>query len=162
MEQKLYCPSPFGPLVIAETDGAVTALHVAARYSMAHVPEGETPLLLEAKKQLSEYFRHERKAFHLPLKPSGTPFQKRVWEALLTIPYGETWSYRQVAAAVGNPKACRAVGNANSKNPIMIIIPCHRVIAADGSLGGYTGGLSIKTALLELELGCAVIGCKNL
>lgn len=151
MEQKLVCGSPLGPLVIEETDGAITALHLETRDGASEIPEAETPLLLEAKKQLAEYFRGARKAFELPLKLYGTAFQRKVWEALLTIPYGDTWSYRQVAGAIGNPKACRAVGNANSKNPIMIIVPCHRVIAADGSLGGYTGGLSIKTALLELE-----------
>lgn len=150
MERKQYFNAPFGRLTLVESDGAITALRRASPEEPA-VPEEETPLLREAKKQLTEYFQRQRKIFTLPLSPKGTVFQRRVWDALLTIPYGETWSYLQLARAAGNPKACRAVGGANGKNPIMIIIPCHRVIAADGGLGGYTGGLHIKTALLELE-----------
>lgn len=150
MERKQYFIAPFGKLMLLEKNGAIAALQTAS-HEEPSVPEEETPLLLEAKKQLEEYFQRQRKAFDLPLSPEGTAFQRRVWDALLTIPYGVTWSYLQLARAVGNPKACRAVGGANGKNPIMIIIPCHRVIAADGGLGGYSGGLHIKTALLELE-----------
>lgn len=153
MEQKKYFDCLLGRMVIVEKDGAVSQLHVAAHFDPPGISEGESPLLKEAAGQLKDYFFRKRRDFDLPLAPEGTAFQRRVWDALCTIPYGETWSYRQLAQAVGNPKACRAVGGANGKNPIMIIIPCHRVIAADGSLGGYSGGLSIKTALLELEQG---------
>lgn len=151
MEQKKYLDTPLGRLVLVEKDGAVSQLQIAAHIDPPGIPEGDSPLIAEAARQLEEYFCGKRKEFDLPLRPDGTPFQRRVWDALCTIPYGETWSYRQLAGAVGNPKACRAVGGANGKNPIAIIIPCHRVIAADGTLGGYSGGLSIKTALLDLE-----------
>lgn len=101
--------------------------------------------------QLSAYFRGELREFAVPLDLWGTDFQKQVWQALCKIPYGETRTYRDIAAAVGNPKACRAVGNANGKNPIPIIVPCHRVVAAGGKLGGYSGGLDKKEFLLKLE-----------
>ncbi len=101
--------------------------------------------------ELKEYFEGSLTEFTLPLAPEGTEFQKRVWRALCTIPYGETRSYGEIAKLIGNPKACRAVGGANNKNPIMIVIPCHRVIGADGSLVGYAGGTDIKKRLLELE-----------
>nr|WP_302596749.1 methylated-DNA--[protein]-cysteine S-methyltransferase [uncultured Cellulosilyticum sp.] len=110
-----------------------------------------TVLLDEAAKQLEEYFKGERKQFDLPLNPKGTPFQKQVWEALCKVPYGETRSYKEIAIMIGNPKACRAVGMANNKNPIMILIPCHRVIGANGKLIGYDGGLELKKYLLDLE-----------
>jgi methylated-DNA-[protein]-cysteine S-methyltransferase len=100
---------------------------------------------------LDEYFKGNRKDFDLPLNPTGTAFQKNAWDALLKIPYGETRSYKQQAEAVGNAKACRAVGAANGKNPISIIIPCHRVIGTDYKLTGYGGGISVKEKLLELE-----------
>ena len=138
--------SPVGLLRAEEEDGAVTALLFDAP-----VGRDETPLLLETKRQLEEYFSGERRTFDLPLAPKGTEFQKRVWSALCGIPYGETRSYGQTAAAVGNAGACRAVGTANHRNPISILIPCHRVIGADGSLGGYGGGLDRKTFLLRLE-----------
>lgn len=111
----------------------------------------QTPLLDEAAKQLEEYFRGQRQKFDLPLNPQGTTFQKKVWEALCQIPYGETRSYKDVANMIGNPKACRAVGGANNKNPIMIVVPCHRVIGANGKLIGYDGGLELKKYLLNLE-----------
>ena len=111
----------------------------------------ETPLLIEAAAQLGQYFDGKRKEFSLKLNPMGTDFQKKVWEALQAIPYGETRSYRQIAEAVGNSKASRAVGMANHHNPIMCIVPCHRVIGANGSLVGYAGGLDIKAQLLSME-----------
>ncbi|HEX2946997.1 MAG TPA: methylated-DNA--[protein]-cysteine S-methyltransferase [Clostridia bacterium] len=111
----------------------------------------ETPLLRKAASELNEFLAGKRKAFDLPLEPQGTPFQKAVWEALTGISYGETRTYRDIAEAVGNPKACRAVGMANNRNPIAILIPCHRVIGAGGKLVGYAGGLDIKKRLLELE-----------
>jgi len=111
----------------------------------------ETELLKEASRQLAEYLDGFRKTFDLPLNPQGTEFQKKVWNALCDIPYGEIRSYKQIAEAVGNPKASRAVGMANNRNPIMIFIPCHRVIGSNGSLVGYGGGLDMKEKLLSLE-----------
>ena len=111
----------------------------------------ETELIREAYQELSEYFKGIRKEFQVPLNPKGTEFQRKVWKVLQSIPYGETRSYGQVAADAGNPKAARAVGMANNRNPIPIMIPCHRVIGADGSLTGYGGGLPIKVYLLSLE-----------
>ena len=110
-----------------------------------------TDLIKKAVLQLNEYLIGERTEFDLPLKPEGTAFQKKVWEALCTIPYGQTRSYKEIAVQIGNEKACRAVGMANNRNPISIIIPCHRVIGADRSLVGYGGGLNIKVKLLNLE-----------
>ena len=111
----------------------------------------ESDIIKKAYKQLMEYFNGQRKSFDLPLNPKGTEFQKKVWNALLNIPYGSTCSYKDIAVNIGNEKACRAVGGANNKNPIFIIIPCHRVIGKNGSLVGYGGGLDIKLKLLELE-----------
>ena len=111
----------------------------------------ETELIKQAKKQLFEYFERKRKIFDLPLLKEGTPFQISVWNALEKIPYGETRSYKDIAIAIDNPKAVRAVGMANNRNKIAIFIPCHRVIGADGKLVGYGGGLHIKRFLLELE-----------
>ena len=102
-------------------------------------------------KQLTEYFEGRRKVFDFPIKLNGTDFQKAVWKELLKIPYGETCSYKEIAEKIENPKACRAVGMANNKNPILIAIPCHRVIGSDGSLVGYGGGLDMKKTLLDLE-----------
>lgn len=113
--------------------------------------EQSTPLLKEAKAQLLDYLAQKRKKFDLPLGPQGTPFQRRVWGELSRIPWGETRTYGQLAMAVGAPKAARAVGQANHQNPIPILIPCHRVIGADGSLTGYAGGLELKRMLLQLE-----------
>lgn len=111
----------------------------------------ETQLIKEAKEQLEEYFNGERKEFHLPLEPKGTEFQKQVWRALRKISYGTTKTYKEIAVEVGNEKACRAVGMANNKNPIAIIIPCHRVIGSNNKLVGYAGGLELKEKLLRLE-----------
>jgi len=109
------------------------------------------PLLLEAAGQLQAYFRGELRQFDLRLEVRGTAFQRKVWRALRRIPYGETRSYKEIARQIGSPTATRAVGGANGKNPIAIVIPCHRVIAADGSLGGFGSGLAVKKLLLELE-----------
>jgi methylated-DNA-[protein]-cysteine S-methyltransferase len=113
--------------------------------------ESRRGAVAEAVRQLNQYFARERKEFELPLAPEGTEFQRAVWQRLREIPYGETISYSELARRVGNPKASRAVGSANGANPIPIVIPCHRVIAADGGLGGFGGGLLVKQALLELE-----------
>ncbi|KNZ40493.1 methylated-DNA--[protein]-cysteine S-methyltransferase [Acetobacterium bakii] len=111
----------------------------------------ETPLIKNAAAQLRDYLEGKRKEFNFLLEPRGTDFQKSVWRALEAIPYGETRSYKEIAQAIGNPKACRAVGMANNKNPILIVIPCHRVIGSDGSLVGYGAGIDIKEKLLRLE-----------
>jgi methylated-DNA-[protein]-cysteine S-methyltransferase len=112
---------------------------------------GPVPLLLEAKCQLEAYFHGDLREFQLPLDFEGTDFQKRVWRQLQTIPYGQTRSYSQIAQAIGSPQAIRAVGAANGANPIAIVVPCHRVIGANGKLVGYGGGLPLKKKLLELE-----------
>lgn len=110
-----------------------------------------TPLTQQLASQMEEYFQGNRKTFDIPYILHGTPFQERVWQALCRIPYGHTCSYRDIAAEIGQPKACRAVGMANHRNPMMLVVPCHRVIGADGSLGGYAGGLELKRFLLSLE-----------
>lgn len=113
----------------------------------------EVQMLAKTVQQLEEYFSGKRKKFNLSFDITGTAFQRQVWNALSDIPYGETRSYKDIARVIKNPKAVRAVGTANGKNPLSIIVPCHRVIAADGTLGGYGGGLPIKSELLKLELG---------
>lgn len=113
--------------------------------------QNDHPILLKTEEQLKEYFKGARNKFSLALDFKGTEFQKKVWHALLTIPFGETRSYQQIADQIGHPKAFRAVGSANGKNPISIIAPCHRVIATSGKLAGFAGGLEIKTFLLDLE-----------
>lgn len=149
MKQILIVLSPVGPLTLTQEDQALTGLHFGEHPQQG--AEGPTPLLEEAARQLEEYFAGQRKEFSLPLAPKGTEFQLRVWQALLQIPYGETRSYGELAAMVGNPKACRAVGGANHRNPLSILIPCHRVVGTKGSLTGYAGGLAIKEFLLKLE-----------
>lgn len=139
--------SPIGLLTIEETDGAITAL----RFGGETVSPPPTPLLQRAAQQLTEYFAARRRTFDLPLRPQGTVFQQAAWSALCDIPYGQTRTYAQQAAAIGNPKACRAVGMANHCNPLPLFIPCHRVIGAGGKLTGYAGGLAVKRFLLELE-----------
>ncbi len=115
------------------------------------VQEKETVLILETAKQLKEYFNGKRTSFDVPIELEGTEFQKSVWNALCTIPYGETRSYGQIASQIGNPKAVRAVGGANNKNKLIILVPCHRVIGADKSLTGFACGIEIKEGLLKLE-----------
>ena len=137
-----------GSVTFVEEDGALLAITTHRPYESI---EQETALIKEAYRQLSEYLKGERRKFDLPLNPRGTDFQKRVWRALCDIPYGETRSYKQIAEAIGNPKAVRAVGMANNRNPITIVVPCHRVIGADGKLVGYGGGLEMKEFLLRLE-----------
>ena len=111
----------------------------------------ETPLLQEAEEQLNEYFAGARREFDLPLAPKGTPFQKAVWAEMCRIPYGETRTYKQIAIQIGHNQSFRAVGMANNRNPIVIVVPCHRVIGYDGKLTGYAGGLDVKEQLLALE-----------
>ena len=144
-----YEDTPVGKLCIGETNGAIT------RVTWEHLPKEyvleETELIRKCKQQLDEFFEGKRKEFDLPLAPTGTVFQKKVWDALTKIPYGETRSYKDIAIAVDNPKGFRAVGMANNKNPIAIIVPCHRVIGSNGKLVGYAGGMDVKTFLLQLE-----------
>ncbi len=147
--RNMFYDSPLGRILITQEGPAITELQFLEEEPSCET--GETALLKAAALQLDEYFRGERKHFALPLAPKGTAFQQRVWEALQGIPYGETRSYGQIAQAVGNGGAARAVGMANNRNPIAIVIPCHRVIGADGKLVGYGGGLDKKAYLLELE-----------
>lgn len=148
--------SPVGKLTLVANDRGLTAVlwenDKANRVPLQEMWEDNNhPVLIETAQQLSEYFSGKRKSFSLPLDFRGTDFQKKVWEALLTIPFGETRSYAQIAQQVGSPKAVRAVGAANGKNPISIIAPCHRVIGSNGDLTGFAGGLAAKTLLLSLE-----------
>lgn len=151
MKTVLYRDTRLGRLGIVQEGEALTHLLFAGQAPPAGAEPGATPLLERAAEQLCEYLAGARSSFDLPLNPSGTDFQRRTWKALLDIPAGETRSYGQLAAAVGNPKACRAVGMSNNRNPIPIFIPCHRVVGADGGLVGYGGGLPLKQALLDLE-----------
>lgn len=139
--------TPLGPVSITEEDGAI----VGVEFSGGEETEIASPLLKKAFEELEEYFAGARRTFDLPLRPRGTPFQRAVWDALLEIPYGQTRSYKDIALAVGRPKAYRAVGMANNRNPISVFIPCHRVIGAGGQLVGYGGGLDKKRYLLDLE-----------
>ena len=143
-------PSRLGDIKITYTDEAITGIEIGASgyNSSESMPSALSESAIE---QLNEYFTGKRKEFELPLAPRGTPFQQKVWAQLQKIPYGQTRSYKDIAQAVGSPKAFRAVGMANNKNPIAIVIPCHRVIGADGSLVGYGGGLGMKQSLLDLE-----------
>ena len=149
MEKICFYDTPVGKLIIGEKNGSIT------RITWTQLPktylQEETELILNCKNQLEEYFRGKRKTFDLPLAPKGTEFQQKVWLALREIPYGEVRSYKDIAEKVGNPKAARAVGMANNRNPIAIIIPCHRVVGANGKLVGYAGGMEQKEKLLQLE-----------
>ncbi|MFF9281467.1 methylated-DNA--[protein]-cysteine S-methyltransferase [Streptomyces griseosporeus] len=159
MKQHTVIDSPYGPLTLVAEDGVLCGLYMT---DQRHRPPeesfgtpDETPFA-EAEEQLEAYFAGELKEFTLELRLNGTPFQRRVWEQLRTIPYGERRTYGELAAALGNPAASRAVGLANGRNPIGIIVPCHRVVGADGSLTGYGGGLERKQRLLDFETGTAL------
>ncbi len=148
--------SPVGALKLVASDAGLAAIlwpdEDPARVRLGKPIENDThPVLLEAEHQLREYFEGRRKAFDLKLDFNGTEFQRKVWAALLTIPYGETRSYAQIARQIGKPEAVRAVGAANGKNPISIVAPCHRVIGSTGKLTGFAGGLETKAFLLALE-----------
>ena len=151
-----YMPSPVGVLRLVAHDQACVG--VLWEYDNPKlvlfavlVEHNQHPILLETERQLSEYFAEKRQSFDLPLDFAGTDFQKRVWQALLQIPFGETRSYKDIALEIGNVKAVRAVGAANGKNPISIIAPCHRVVGVNGKLIGFAGGLDNKGMLLKLE-----------
>mgnify|MGYP002798271360 FL=1 len=144
--------TPFGPMAL-EGETALTRLWLPGTLPALRGRGEETPLLRAAREALMAYFAGERRDFDLPLAPAGTDFQRAVWEALRAIPYGGTRTYGEIAAAVGRPKAVRAVGQANHVNPLPIFIPCHRVVGKGGALTGYAGGLDLKRALLALESG---------
>lgn len=149
-----HLDSPLGPLLVGVSERGLALLEfnssrVAARQPAELVEFGEA--LAPYLRQLRQYFVRERREFTLPLDLCGSEFSLRCWRALLTIPYGETRSYAEIARQIDSPKACRAVGAANAANPIAIVVPCHRVIASDGTLGGYSGGLDVKRKLLSLE-----------
>jgi methylated-DNA-[protein]-cysteine S-methyltransferase len=143
--------SPVGTLHLYANDSALLYVGFTQKYPV--INHRNTPLFREAARQFDEYFDGKRTAFNLPFQMAGTPFQQKVWQALQTIPYGETRTYGQIAAQIGLPKAARAVGLANNRNPISIIVPCHRVIGSNGKLVGYAGGLPVKAELLSLETG---------
>ncbi|MGP8207671.1 MAG: methylated-DNA--[protein]-cysteine S-methyltransferase [Acidimicrobiales bacterium] len=146
--------SPIGPLTLTSVEGDLTGLQMA---NAAHPPKGtemwvpDRAAFKEVVGQLEAYFAGELRDFEVPLRAEGTEFQRRVWDGLRQIPFGETWSYGRLAEHVGNVQACRAVGLANGRNPIAVIVPCHRVIGANGTLTGYGGGLDRKAWLLDHE-----------
>lgn len=152
--------SPLGPLTLVASGGALAGLYMngrapaaagAADAADADAADADAAVLAEAARQITEYFDGRRQAFDLPLALEGTSFQRRVWDALLGVGYGETVSYGELAGRIGQPTAARAVGLANGRNPVSIIVPCHRVVGSDGSLTGYGGGLGNKERLLALE-----------
>ncbi len=158
MEYYDYYDSPLGQILLVASDAALTGLHFAdEKYYPAIAAEWlrqpDAKIILRARKQLDEYFAGKRKDFDLVVEPAGTAFQRGVWRALQKIPYGVTANYGAVAKRIGKPSASRAVGAANGRNPISIVIPCHRVIGTNGDLTGYAGGMDRKEALLRLEAG---------
>ena len=150
--------SPVGPLQLMASDTGLIAV-LWARDCPGRVPveasteDASNPFLTEAEQQLEEYFGRQRTLFTVPLDLRGTSFQREVWQALMAIPFGETRTYAQIARQLGNPKATRAVGAANGRNPVSILVPCHRVIGSSGKLTGFAGGVSAKAYLLNLEVG---------
>ena len=141
--------TPLGEIWIVEDCGCI--VKIKYKIDFQDVEKKETALIKKTYLQLTEYFAGKRKKFDIPIKLTGTAFQQRVWTALQTIPYGEVWSYKRLAETVGSPKGYRAVGMANNRNPISVIVPCHRVIGADGCLVGYAGGIDKKRWLLNME-----------
>lgn len=147
--------SPVGTLIVCSDQKALTHISWSASSQGRHLKKTHrvqsTPVLKNVVRQLQQYFSGQRRSFELPLNPQGTEFQKKAWKALGQIPCGEVWSYKQQAQSIGKPSAARAVGSANRKNPIAIVVPCHRVIGTSRRLTGYNGGLSKKKLLLNLE-----------
>lgn len=144
-------PSPLGPLMLVSDGTALTAVRFDGESGAGDATTTEDPVLTAAREQLEAFLSGERREFDVPLRPAGTPFQQEVWTALREIPYGETMGYGELAARLGRPAAARAVGLANGRNPLPVIVPCHRVIGASGALTGYGGGLERKRFLLGLE-----------
>ena len=155
MENSFVWKSPIGVLKLCEENGSLTHLDLTEEKPEGAFAPGvrHSDFLYEAYIRIQEYFAGKRQEFDLPVNPAGTEFQKRVWRELRRIPYGETRSYGDIAAEIGSPKAVRAVGGANHNNPIIIVIPCHRVIYKSGALGGFGCGLDVKQYLLDLEKG---------
>ncbi|WP_209512844.1 methylated-DNA--[protein]-cysteine S-methyltransferase [Sedimentibacter acidaminivorans] len=151
MEMMFFYDTTIGKIGISENGKAVTNIYFENESLENKVQLVETPLIKNAFEQIKEYLNGKRKTFDFPIELNGTEFQKSVWRALQEIPYGETKTYKEIAIAIGNEKACRAVGMANNKNPLPIVIPCHRVIGANGKLVGYAGGLNIKENLIKIE-----------
>jgi methylated-DNA-[protein]-cysteine S-methyltransferase len=143
--------SPVGSLRLQADDGGLTGIWFVGNGEPERGDLDSDPVLRATAEQLAEYFAGRRTGFELPLAATGTPFQRAVWDALREIPYGRTWSYADVALHIGNPRAVRAVGAANGRNPLPIVVPCHRVVGANGTLTGYGGGLENKRILLDLE-----------
>lgn len=150
-------PTPFGDFTVVADDAAITAIHYPGTEPQDSWGElvdlADHPLLQRAATQLAEFLAGERRDFDLPLRPAGTEFQQQAWAALVDIPYGQTRSYGQQAETIGRPTAVRAVGAANGRNPIPVVIPCHRVVGSSGLLTGYAGGTDLKERLLSLESG---------
>ena len=149
---ELVFSTALGNLIIKEESGSIVAIGFTDQAEM----DNSSTLLIEAKKELKQYFTGQRQDFTIPINPIGTEFQKNVWDELRSIGYGQTISYQELANRLGDPKSIRAAGTANGKNPIAIIIPCHRVIGSDGSMTGYAGGIDKKRSLLKIE-GAAVV-----
>ena len=147
----LYRTYPIGTLGLMDDGQGLSRVFLSREGVRPDTGAGETPLTLQAAAELEEYFAGKRKSFTVPLSPRGTPFQLAVWQALRDIPYGQTRTYGEIAAAIGRPRAARAVGMANHDNPLLIFTPCHRVVGKDGSLTGFACGLEVKRRLLELE-----------
>lgn len=151
MEKTFVYETSIGSVGISENGKGITSLFVVGDWKSPDQITEETPLLKKAAVQLKEYLAGKRQEFDLPLDPQGTEFQKKVWKALEQIPYGELRSYKDIAIAVDNPKGSRAIGMANNRNPIAIVVPCHRVVGSNGKLVGYAYGLGMKENLLQLE-----------
>jgi methylated-DNA-[protein]-cysteine S-methyltransferase len=143
--------STVGPLTLEGDELALTRVG----FGEAKAPQGDAKAVADAAIQLEQYFAGERTEFDVDIELDGTPFERRVWDEVRAIPYGETATYAEIAERIGRPGACRAVGRANGRNPVALIVPCHRVIGSDGSLTGYAGGLEMKRALLDLEAAAA-------
>jgi methylated-DNA-[protein]-cysteine S-methyltransferase len=164
VREHVILPSPIGSLTLVAEAGELTALYMDAQQhrpdeaSLGVPGDPDAAPFAAAARQLADYFAGRLTEFDLPLAPAGTAFQRRVWAALQTIPYGQTWSYAQLAEKIGQATAVRAVGLANGRNPIALVIPCHRVIGSDGKLTGYGGGLDRKRFLLDLEASVAPRG----
>lgn len=151
MKHAFFYETDIGKIVIVENGIGITNLYIADKLTNIDAKIEETKLIRKAFEELFDYIKGNRKSFTVKLDPQGTEFQKNVWNELKCIPYGETASYKNIASKIGNEKASRAVGMANNKNPILFIIPCHRVIGANGDLVGYAAGIEIKNHLLNLE-----------
>lgn len=147
------CPSPLGDLLVVAEDHVLVRVSFPPYEEPGGDPAPGDPVLAQAVRELTEYFAGTRREFEVPVGPPGTPFQQAVWAQLRQVPYGETATYAELAQRLGSPGAVRAVGSANGRNPVGVLVPCHRVIGSDGNLRGYAGGVERKLALLALERG---------